>query len=186
MSPLGKFVARFEVDTVSADVEFLVVADLYLKVPILIGHTFTEKPNIMIYKTNKHLIFVEVPNINMDNDKFKLHAIKDQIIEPRSTIPVDVVVIGYSGCLYVQYSHRNISNNDYFILPGIYNFINGEGYIMICNNSYNVLQINENDVITRAHTFLEKQNDYVNLINKIKLILVGNYQKNIKISCILC
>lgn len=57
---LGGVKAKLEVDGVQAVVDFQVVDDKFLEVPILIGQTFTEQTHVMVFKNAQELKFYDV------------------------------------------------------------------------------------------------------------------------------
>ena len=42
--------------------------DQYLKIPITLGQTFIERPNVIIYTTNEELLFLEAPHLDCCDD----------------------------------------------------------------------------------------------------------------------
>ncbi|XP_047525101.1 uncharacterized protein LOC125062962 [Pieris napi] len=55
VNSLGKCNVQIEVDSAKANVDVLIVPDYLLKVPLLLGQSFTEQNHILVYKTNDNL-----------------------------------------------------------------------------------------------------------------------------------
>jgi hypothetical protein len=156
--------ALIEIGHVSAEVELIVVADHYMHVPIIIGQTFTENSNIMIYKTSNELIFVELPNFNFGNEvlKHKILINDNTVISSNSISPVPVhTPFKYSGSLFINKGVILISDKECFIVPGLYKFSDGQGYLMIANINKSDLTIKINHVIARGCVYKEVNDVYV-------------------------
>ena len=54
--------ALIEIGSISAEIDVIIVPDQYLKIPITLGQTFIERPNVIIYTTNEELLFLEAPH----------------------------------------------------------------------------------------------------------------------------
>ncbi|XP_063366335.1 uncharacterized protein LOC134654795 [Cydia amplana] len=175
VKPLGRKAVTLEIDNVRGEVKILIVPDQYLLAPILVGQTFTEQPHVMAFKTNDELIFLQKPEIVGENEKLQLFIQDNIAILPRSTSPMDVKVEGdYSGGLFVQYGHRQkVGNTDYMVLPGIYKFENGKGYVMISNLSNKTLNFKVDELLTRGYRYKEVSNEYVGTCTTSQ---TGDYQ----------
>lgn len=89
---LGAVVAAIAVDDIEEKVELLVVENNILKVDIITGRTFIDKPNISFMKTNDKIVFgykINFPfkDIAIKNDgskkKFKLKLAGETVIISR-------------------------------------------------------------------------------------------------------
>lgn len=164
VKPLGRGLALIEIGDVRAEIDILVVPDQYLQTDLLIGHTFTEQPNVIMLKTNDELIFVQSPDCVDEEIKLKLYVDNECTVAAHCTQSVNVRTEDeYSGGLYIQYSHRNGLDRDYIILPGIYNFECGKGYIMLSNVSDSDMKLTGDMLITRGHKYTEINTEYVGI-----------------------
>lgn len=170
VEPLGRITVMLGIGTVKAETEVLVVSDQYLRTAILVGQSFTEKPNVILLKTESELLFITTPDLSDNDSKVTLCADKDEIVLPKMTVPVNVIANDkYTGGLYVQISLRVIPNNEYIVMPGLFSFQLGRGYIMLTNLSSNKLIINKGSLLVRGHKFNETYyNEYIGIIDEAK------------------
>lgn len=108
VKPLGSVKGTVIVDDVCAEVDLIIVSDHYMPCDIIIGQTFTELPNLVMYKTANSLIFYEAPDANCSetSTKIKLASVNEMIIQPCTTSPVEVKTsTEYSGSLFVPTSY---------------------------------------------------------------------------------
>lgn len=159
----GSVEATVEVDGVKSKTELLVIPDQYMQVPIIIGHTFTERPNVMIYKTNEELIFVEMAQgDNKEKTKEKLLTERDTIVESNCTSPISVKTgSAFTGSLFVSGGHRRILDQEFVIIPGLYSFDEGKGYLMITNIGKDDMEIKQNYALARGGAYEEVNDLYV-------------------------
>lgn len=165
---LGTKRTTIEVDGVEAMVDIVVVSDQYMHVPVIIGQTFTEKPNIIIHKSSDQLLFFNAPHVDCCDDmtKFKIFVDKDTIIQPNCTSPVTVNVGSkYEGSLFISGGNRILDNQELIVIPGLYAFNNGTGYIMASNITKTRITIKRNWVIARGHFYKEVDDLYVGITN---------------------
>jgi hypothetical protein len=128
------------------NVEILVVEDHVLKYPILLGHTFTELPNIMIIKTPNQLVFKKT-----SANKLILRTRIAVTIKPRevNVIPVDSHD-GYNGVAYINGSLRGSINEEYYLFPGEYTLRSGLGLVIVFNACNRDLTFDKEILVTRA------------------------------------
>ncbi|XP_026727990.1 uncharacterized protein LOC113494053 [Trichoplusia ni] len=91
VEPLGRITVMLGIGTVKAETEVLVVSDQYLRTAILVGQSFTEKPNVILLKTESELLFITTPDLSDNDSKVTLCADKDEIVLPKMTMPVNVI-----------------------------------------------------------------------------------------------
>lgn len=172
VKPLGSIKGTLEVDTVNAEVELVVVSDQYMPCDIIIGQTFTELPNLVMYKTSKSLIFYEAPEISCSDIaiKIKIQSLQEFTIQPYTTSPVGVKTSNtFSGSLYVPISHCSFTGKNYMVLPGLYNFHKNEGYVMITNLNKDALVITKGQTLARGVGYEEIVEPYVGITDNTTL-----------------
>ncbi|KAL0902831.1 hypothetical protein ABMA27_000613 [Loxostege sticticalis] len=167
IEPIGKAVVRIQVQSVKALVEVLVVPDELLKHPILLGHTFTEQAGVVIIKTDEHLVFQNKPDIDIlpgdENQKLSLTIDYDVTVSSINMIPVRVVDVNIPDTVkfYVRGSIRNIGDNSYFIMPGLYTMNQGKGHVMAVNLNSQEVTLKQGQLLTRA--YVGKEKDFVDI-----------------------
>lgn len=77
VTPLGKNRAMLEINGVTAETEILIVPVHFLQTLLLVGHTFTEKPNVIAHKTSHELSFIQTPDLDGDNLKVKMFTLNN-------------------------------------------------------------------------------------------------------------
>ncbi|KAL4720826.1 hypothetical protein ACJJTC_007796 [Scirpophaga incertulas] len=131
---------------IKEEIDIYVVEDDVLTYPVLIGHSFTEKPNILITKTPDNIIFNRV-----NSEKIKLITSTDTEIPSNQLKPIHVRAdFLISGIVYVVGSLRVYASDEYCILPGLYDIKDSQGTVLIFNISSKSLHINKDTLITRA------------------------------------
>lgn len=164
VKPLATVSGLVKIDEVEAQIDLVVVADQFMPNDLIIGQTFTELPNLIMYKTSKDLMFYTGPSpeCNESNSKFKLIISNGTEIEPNSTSPIDVVSVNnVNGSLYVPAGFYHFKG--YIVLPGLYNFYDSIGYIMIANVSPKNLHFDKGDTLARGVAYNEIIDAQVNL-----------------------
>ncbi|XP_072940615.1 uncharacterized protein [Epargyreus clarus] len=122
---LGRCIVEVEVDSVKANVEALVISDHLLKVPLLLGQTFTEQDHVIVYKTNDQLNFSMKPTENI-----KLYV--NNSIEVDGYTTVDVYCKPeYSGDLFIEPSLCQNPQRNYAILQSVIRVEKGQSKIVI-------------------------------------------------------
>lgn len=146
VQPLGEAQVDMSVQGIEENVGILVVDDSIIKYPVLLGHTFTEKPNITITKTPNQIIFEKL----LDSKVF-LMAYEDTNLEPNELVAVTVrSPTKCQGTIFVNGSVRGQINKEHYLLPGGYTLENGLGKVLVHNLSSNVLTLRKGSLITRA------------------------------------
>lgn len=155
--PLGKVQVSINVQGVcEKDVEMYVVDDHLINSPILLGHTFTERPNVRIIKTASEIKFEKV---NHSNDvKILLKSENTSTIAPGEMNAIRVNTDrSLVGNVYVGGSVRGCAGSEYFLLPGEYEIKFGKCLLLIQNLGVSPLIIKRDSLITRA-TYLGADN----------------------------
>ncbi|CAH0732026.1 unnamed protein product, partial [Brenthis ino] len=122
--PLGRTFADIELQgLVEKQVEILIVADSLINLPVLLGHSFTERPNLRIIKTDTYLQFDRVDDTL--NSKISLRSgvnLKIGLGEMRVLIVKSDEV--YNGYVYIRGNIRGCPGNEHYLLPGEYEIVN--------------------------------------------------------------
>ncbi|XP_022830950.1 uncharacterized protein LOC111359588 [Spodoptera litura] len=144
--PLGKAAINVEIQGIRQSVDSYIVEDNVIKYDILIGHSFTESPGITITKTTDDLIFGRSLPI-----KLRLNLLNDIFIPPSESCVVKVNGdVSYSGTIHVNGSLRGCPGEEYYLMPGEYDLVNGAGALLIQNISNHKLLLRQGSLITRA------------------------------------
>lgn len=130
--PLGRTKASIEIDGVGADTELLVVPDDVMKVPLMVGQTFTEQPHIIIRKTNNCL---EISQLFTGDDTMSSRTIKIHCKEEVQVSGVTIIDVytesTFSGDVFIEGGLRNKPGSCHYILTGLYRFNQGSGQIAV-------------------------------------------------------
>lgn len=140
-------VAMVEVQNIREIIDIFVVEDYVIKYPVLLGHSFTEKPQIVITKTPDKIIFQKVP------PHTKVHLISCKSV----TIPINTlraVPVHCSslekGTVMVDGSIRGKEGQQYYLLPGEYSVTNNSCALLVQNVSNSDITIQNDILLTRA------------------------------------
>lgn len=158
--PIG--LARLKIDVqgvVENDVEVLIVDDHMISCPILIGHSYTERPSITITKTPSDLIIKRCEN-QYEACKLPLMSTTDVhlLIDGLSAVNVQTN-ISYTGSIYVHGTVRGSPGKESFLLPGEYELLNGAGTLLVQNLSSNNFTMPANSLVTRAQIVTKADNE---------------------------
>ncbi|KAF9404778.1 hypothetical protein HW555_014175 [Spodoptera exigua] len=100
--PVGMITAEVEVQSIKKVIDIYVVEDYVLSHPALLGHSFTEMPDLIITKTPNKLLFKKI-----DSTKVQLMCLNDICIPKRSLHVVRVKSdLSFTGNVYVRGSLR--------------------------------------------------------------------------------
>lgn len=144
--PLGSAYVELEIQGILENVQIFVVEDSVIKHTVLIGHTFTEKPGIVITKTTDSLIFERVLST-----KLKLTLRFQITIQPRrmAVLPVSCDRT-YNGTVYVKGTLRGEPGYEFYLLPGEYTVDNGTVGLLAQNVTDNIIHLKKDSLITRV------------------------------------
>ncbi|KAL4705173.1 hypothetical protein ACJJTC_000434 [Scirpophaga incertulas] len=157
VKPLGRIRTIIQIGMVRAETELLVVDDGYLHTPVLVGQSFTEKPNVILYKTKDELLFISMPDCEDQNIRVNIYTTTRLIIPPKTTVPIDVrVENNYTGDLFVPYSFRKIFDHEYAILTGLFRIVAGNGFILTSNLSNENIIMEEGTLLVRGRMYSEE------------------------------
>ncbi|KAL0819744.1 hypothetical protein ABMA28_007792 [Loxostege sticticalis] len=144
--PVGVTTGSVNVQNIIETIDMYVVEDYVVNQPILLGHSFTEKPNIIITKTPTELIFQQIKD-----SKIPLRLVKQVTIPSKLTIPVLVKSDSQeTGYILVHGSLRGPEGSEYYLHPGQYEIKDGRSTLLIYNTSDSPITLNENSLLTRA------------------------------------
>ncbi|CAB3224051.1 unnamed protein product [Arctia plantaginis] len=122
---------------------------------LLLGHSFTERPNLRIIKTATDL---QIEKIDVsDEAKLLLVAVDDFEL---SIGELSAVTVGaktnHSGSVYVGGSIRGKPDMEYYLLPGEYQMANGVCRVLIQSLSSQVINFIKGALISRARATLSR------------------------------
>lgn len=159
-TPIAKTRINLSLGDVTADIDAYVVEPSLLAQPLLVGQNFTERPDVVVIKTNEKLdilkreLFQELtklPAHDDHNSKLVLRIVSDTVVNNLDY--VQCMNRDQSSCdFYVDSSYRNQNNNDYTILGGIYSMCDGSCKIAVYNLSKTPLNLNKGTVLARGET----------------------------------
>ncbi|KAF9804571.1 hypothetical protein SFRURICE_014479, partial [Spodoptera frugiperda] len=125
--PVGVSNVIIEIQGIMEEVNAYIVDDRVIKYSVLIGHSFTEKPGIVITKTTHSLIFTRDQSV-----KLELNLKTDILIPPKEMYLLPCFSTNkYSGMVHVSGSLRGTPQNEYYLMPGDYDMENGEVRILV-------------------------------------------------------
>lgn len=129
ISPLGKCYVDISVQGIKKSVEVIIVEDSVIQYPVLLGHTFTERRDIVITKTPEQIVFEKI----LDRKLFLMIQI-DTVVNANQlgTVPVETSD-NYTGQVYVNGTVRGNIGNEHYLLPGEYTITNGSGCLLVQN-----------------------------------------------------
>lgn len=155
--PIGKALVTIEVHDIKEEqVEVLVVDDSLINIPVLLGHSFTERPNLRIVKTASDL---QIEKVNLHDEPKLMLVTTDDIyldVGKLDTILVNAG-INFSGNIYVGGSIRGRPGMEFYLLPGEYQMNNGVCRVLIQNLGSQPLSFNKGTLISRARTSLSQK-----------------------------
>ncbi|XP_063547163.1 uncharacterized protein LOC134754752 [Cydia strobilella] len=146
VSPVVIVTSSVEVQGIKEVIDLYVVENHVIKRPVLLGHSFTEKPDITIIKTSKELIFIKTAN-------GKLHLkVGNQVSLPCNMLtPVTVESTSLvTGTIIINGSLRGAEGKKYYLLPGQYDINSGTSTLLLLNASSDVITLNSGLLLTRA------------------------------------
>lgn len=155
VQPLGKCFTDVTVQGIQENIEIIVVEDVALKYPVLLGHSFTEKPHITIVKTPDQILFEKV-----NEQKIYLTVQTDVTITPNqlSIIPVESVN-KHSGQVYINGTVRGTDDRKHYLLPGEYKLVNGIGHLLVQNVCDNPISFKKGSLVTRSIPISPREHD---------------------------
>lgn len=145
--PLGRAIVNIMVDAVEADIEVYVVEDHLLDTEVLIGHSLTELPSVVVHKTSSSLLLY---CDDSETEKTNLFITTDVSIEAGLN-NVDVVAdIDYTGPLFVPGFICMKPDNEFIVLQGVYQLKDGRGQVLIVNISSTCIIMKKKMLMSRA------------------------------------
>ncbi|KOB75240.1 Pro-Pol polyprotein [Operophtera brumata] len=144
--PLGVVMASVEVQGLKETIDLYVVEDYVLVQPVLLGHSFTERPDILIIKTLDKITFQRMPP-----NKINLMVTDDTDIPSKTLRAIQISTETLVNCeVNVNGTLRGPEGKEYYLLPGQYEIKNGRGAIMLYNVSSNSIGIAKGTLLTRS------------------------------------
>lgn len=169
-TPLGRTQIKLSLGEVTAQIDAYIVEPSMMDEPLLIGQNFTERPEVLVVKTNDQLdilkrnVPLEFSHLPIDNE------VQDKIvlrISSHTTVDhlefVDCIHEDNATCdILIENSVRNTGLTGYHILGGVYSLRDGKCKIGVQNFSKDSLKFNEGSVLARANTINSLENDCIN------------------------
>lgn len=124
---LGKAVVRLTIDSVEAETPVLIVPDITLRVPLLVGQTYTEQDHIAILKTSESL---HIASKYPDTDKILLYTVEDTLVNGLGKIDI-YTEPKFTGDLFIEHKLRQEPRKEYEIIPGFCQIIDGKGQLVL-------------------------------------------------------
>lgn len=157
ITPLGRVVVSVVVQDVMETIEMYVVNDYVITRPVLLGHSFTEKPDIVITKTPTEVLIQKIPT---KKTQLQVNTTISVPINALRAISVNSEPV-VNGTIYVTGSVRGPEGKEYYLIPGEYDIRNGRGAILACNVSTAesitfekgslLTRVLYKDILTQAH-----------------------------------
>lgn len=147
--PIGLAHPTLEVQGVlEENVEAFIVDDHLINYPVLLGHSFSERPNVQITKTSTELIFKRIQDHFV---KLSLTVACDITIPENCLMAVRVRSNSHNfDNVYVAGTVRGYPNKEYYLLPGEFTMINGECSLLVFNLSTKAITMTKGSLLTRA------------------------------------
>ncbi|KOB74422.1 Uncharacterized protein OBRU01_03945 [Operophtera brumata] len=145
--PIGMLRTKVEVQGITEhNVPILVVDDQAIPCPLLLGHTFTERPYIKIVKTDTDVIFQKTKqHVTVKCPLVCEHAVTIGINEIK---PVSVKCNNeYTGTIYVHGNIRHALKREHYLLPGEYMLKEGTDTISTTQTSLPEIRSEASDLI---------------------------------------
>ncbi|CAH2229081.1 jg21182 [Pararge aegeria aegeria] len=176
VAPVGMTIVSVEVQGIKKTVNMYIVDDYVITQSVLLGHSFTENPDIIITKTPTEIIFQKIQNI-----KTSLVASKDTEI-PANTLRVVQIIAEPNMCgqVFVNGSVRGPEGKEHYLLPGDYEVRNGHGALLIYNVSANIIAIKKGTLLSRVVP--KSSESYKHILNSCNITFYET-QKSDNLNC---
>lgn len=146
-NPVGMITVCVEVQNIKQTINMYVVDDYVISQSVLLGHSFTEKPDIVITKTPTAVIFHQIPST-----KVHLMVSKDIDIHPDTLRAVQVLADSEIDVrVYVNGSIRGPEGCEYYLLPGDYEVKGGRSALLVHNVSSSVISLKGGTLLARVY-----------------------------------
>ncbi|XP_063892009.1 uncharacterized protein LOC135117240 [Helicoverpa armigera] len=146
-NPVGMTTVSVEVQNITQTINMYVVDDYVISQSVLLGHSFTEKPDIIITKTPTAVIFQQIPST-----KVHLEVSKDIDISPNTLRAVQVLADSKTDVrVYVNGSIRGPVGSEYYLLPGDYEVKGGRSALLVHNASSSVINLKRGTLLARVY-----------------------------------
>lgn len=157
---------NLKIDEVESNTEVLVIDDIYMQTPMLIGQNFTELPYVMVLKDYSKLTFYQSPSLN-SIDKcgalLKLYVMNTVEVSKTSIVPV-YANSNFTGDIFIGGYVSIQSGREFCLLQGAFNICNGKGEVVVVNLSPLTITLKKDFMIARSIPFTEQKVCQVNRI----------------------
>lgn len=145
VKPLGAVVVDLAIDSASARVKVIVVPDDVMRVPLIIGQTFTEQPHIIVEKDCNQLNFTSTER----RRKVKIICSADITVDGLTAVDFQSDSM-YTGDVYIEKSSRFQHNKEYYLVQGLFSLVNGCGVALVKGLSANPFILKSGTLIARC------------------------------------
>ncbi|XP_063830201.1 uncharacterized protein LOC135079474 [Ostrinia nubilalis] len=160
---LGRCEVEIEVDSAKATVEALIVPDKLLRVPILLGQTFTEQDHVVVYKTKNKL------KITSDSLKtIELYVSNPVYINKYTEVDV-YSKPEYTGDLFIEPGLCQHHQRQYQSIQSVIRLNKGQGKIIIKGLAPSEFELVKDTLIVRALP-----------LNELEILDVNRVEHNIQ------
>lgn len=129
VQPLGVLQAEVVIDSVTANVDILVVPDEVMRIPLLVGQSFTEQSHILVQKDSSSLCITSLSESTIPRVKLICHS--DVEIKALTSVQVTTDPPTYTGDVYVTSGNRLQFGREFYIMQGLYSMKDGRGSIFV-------------------------------------------------------
>ncbi|CAH2207715.1 jg2951, partial [Pararge aegeria aegeria] len=156
---LGKCSLSIKVDSVSAQVDVLIVPDSYLRESLLIGQTFTEQDHVVVYKTKNELKLLD--KCTQLKDKILVFVSELVTVKDLTEINVHSVPV-HDGDILVESSVNQ--QKKYQLIECITKLQNGKGKLIVKSLDQSGVELQKNTLLVRAQPCKEIKTLLINRI----------------------
>lgn len=176
ISPVGMTIVSVEVQGIKETINLYVVNDFVINQSVLLGHSFTEKPDIVITKTPTAVIFNKIPSVKMrlaTSDDAEIPSNTLRAVQVSTDPSVDARV-------YVNGSLRGPEGKEYYLLPGEYEVKGGRSALLIHNASPSSITLEKGTLLTRVqYKYVDNSENILNSCN----VTICESQNNDVLNC---
>ncbi|CAK1599605.1 unnamed protein product [Parnassius mnemosyne] len=159
---LGTCEVVIEVDLVKATVQVLIVADELLRVPLLLGQTYTEQDHIVVYKNKDSLKIIS--RDSQKETKVLLYVAESTSVAFGYNEIYVYSSPNYKGQLFIEASSCQLPKREYEVIQSVIQLNNGQGRVVIKCVSSTLYSLTKDTLLVRALPLKNIQNIYVNKI----------------------
>lgn len=170
--PKFKSTLQVRIDEVEAELNVLVVDDMYLNTPMLIGQDFTELPSVTVMKDKGMLVFYHTPSDAPGGvgKPLEMYVAKDVVITKGGLVEVYCRGL-YTGDVYADGSTRLSLNQEYHLHQGCYTVNEGKALIFVTALTNAPLTFKADKLIARVNPIVETKSFVIQTGGEAKQLL---------------